>query len=82
MKPLLTVKELSEKLKIAQKTLYEWAAKGYIPSLKMGACIRFDEKEIEEWQKKMFKKYKNRLSVDFFKYAYIIAHVVKHWRNR
>ena len=51
MKPLLTVKELSEKLKVAQKTLYEWAAKGYIPSLKMGACIRFDEKEIEEWQK-------------------------------
>ena len=58
MKPLLTVKELSEKLKVAQKTLYEWAAKGYIPSLKMGACIRFDEKEIEEWQKECARSLK------------------------
>ena len=52
MKPLLTVKELSEKLKVAPKTLNEWAAKRYIPSVKMGACIRFDEEEIEKWQKR------------------------------
>jgi excisionase family DNA binding protein len=52
---LLTVKDLSELLSVKQSTLYSWAAKGSIPSLKLNGLLRFDIEEISDWLKKLGK---------------------------
>lgn len=48
---LITIKELSEYLKISQSTLYSWANSGLIPSYKLNGILQFDKDEIEEWIK-------------------------------
>ncbi len=48
---LITIKELSEYLKVKQVTLYSWACSGRIPSYKLNGVLRFDRDEIEEWVK-------------------------------
>jgi excisionase family DNA binding protein len=50
---LLTVKDLSELLSVKQSTLYSWAAKGLIPSLKLNCLLRFDIAEITDWLEKL-----------------------------
>ncbi len=49
MDELLTLKELSEYLKIAEKTLYGYAQKGTIPGIKIGSAWRFRESDINQW---------------------------------
>ena len=49
---LLTVKDLSEIIKVKESTLYSWASKGSIPSHKLNGLLRFDLEEIENWVKK------------------------------
>jgi len=46
---LLTVKELSEVIKVKEKTLYQWAELGQIPVIKLNGCIRFDLNDIQMW---------------------------------
>ena len=46
---LLTVKELSEILKVKIKTLYQWAELGQIPCIKLNGSLRFDLDDIEKW---------------------------------
>jgi excisionase family DNA binding protein len=46
---ILTVRELSEILKVKPKTLYQWAELGVIPCLKLNRCLRFDFDEILKW---------------------------------
>jgi excisionase family DNA binding protein len=46
---LLTVKELSAIIKVKEPTLYSWANKGLIPSLKLNGLLRFDQEEITDW---------------------------------
>jgi len=48
---LLTVDELSEKLKIPKKTLYKWTREKKIPCRKLGKHLRFIESEIDQWLK-------------------------------
>jgi len=48
---LLTIKELSLRLKIKESTLYTWASRGLLPSFKLNGLLRFDQKEIEQWIK-------------------------------
>lgn len=48
---LITIKELSEYLKIKESTLYSWTSSGMIPSYKLNGLLRFDKDEIEEWIK-------------------------------
>lgn len=48
---LITIKELSEYLKIKESTLYSWTSNGMIPSYKLNGLLRFDSDEIEEWIK-------------------------------
>ena len=45
----VTVKRISEVTGIKEKTLYDWANKGKIPSRKIEKLIRFDEEEIMAW---------------------------------
>ncbi len=49
---LVTIKEVSEFLKVKESTLYSWASSGLIPSYKANGLIRFDIEEIQDWIKK------------------------------
>ena len=46
---ILTVKELSEYLKLNEKTAYRLAAKGEIPGFKVGGSWRFNKADIDQW---------------------------------
>lgn len=46
---ILTVRELSEILKVKPKTLYQWAELNQIPCMKLNGCLRFDLDEILKW---------------------------------
>jgi len=46
---LLTIKELSEILKVKVKTIYQWAELGQIPCIKLNGCLRFDLADINAW---------------------------------
>lgn len=45
----LTVKELSQLLKVKASTLYSWAAQDKIPVQPMNGLIRFSSEEIDAW---------------------------------
>lgn len=46
---LLTVREIASWLNMAPKTVYEWAAAGRIPCLRLGGRLRFEASEISRW---------------------------------
>lgn len=46
---ILTVKELAEYLKIAEKTAYRFVSEGKIPGFKVGSAWRFRKSEIDRW---------------------------------
>jgi excisionase family DNA binding protein len=45
----MTIKELSEYLKIAEKTAYRFALEKKIPGFKVGGSWRFRRAEIDKW---------------------------------
>jgi excisionase family DNA binding protein len=49
MDDILTLKELSDYLKIAEKTLYGYAGKGLVPGIRIGSSWRFRKTDIEAW---------------------------------
>lgn len=49
MNNLLTIQELSQILKISKKTIYGWVHDNYVPYMKLGGAVRFDEKQIATW---------------------------------
>jgi excisionase family DNA binding protein len=49
---IMTVKELAEYLKIAEKTAYRFAAEGKVPGFKVGSAWRFKKKEVDKWIEK------------------------------
>ena len=55
---IMTIKELSEYLKIAEKTAYRFALGKKIPGFKIGGAWRFRKKEIDEWIEKQSKETK------------------------
>ena len=59
MENLLNVKQVANKLNVKPITVYQWAYMGFIPHLRLGKCLRFDEKEVEKWVEK--RKTKGRL---------------------
>lgn len=48
---ILTIKELSLYLKLAEKTAYRLASDGKIPSFKVGGAWCFQKSEIDQWIK-------------------------------
>jgi excisionase family DNA binding protein len=46
---ILTLKEVAEYLKLAEKTAYRLAAEGKLPGFKVGGSWRFRRKELEDW---------------------------------
>lgn len=46
---ILTLKEVAQYLKLAEKTAYRLAAEGKLPGFKAGGSWRFKHEEIEKW---------------------------------
>jgi excisionase family DNA binding protein len=46
---ILTLKEVAEYLKLAEKTAYRLAAEGKLPGFKVGGSWRFKRDDIEKW---------------------------------
>ena len=49
---IITVKELADYLKIAEKTAYRFASEGKVPGFKVGSAWRFKKEEIDSWIKR------------------------------
>jgi excisionase family DNA binding protein len=48
IKRYCNIKEVSEYTSLSVKTLYDWAAQGRIPSIKIGRRVLFDLKDIDQ----------------------------------
>lgn len=46
---ILTLKEVADYLKLAEKTAYRLAAEGKLPGFKVGGSWRFKQTDIERW---------------------------------
>lgn len=46
---LITVKELMRLLGVSRSWVYDAAARGVIPSIRVGSMLRFDMRAIREW---------------------------------
>ena len=46
---IMTIKEVSEYLKLAEKTAYRLASQGKMPAFKIGGSWRFDKADIDKW---------------------------------
>ncbi len=49
---ILTLKEVAEYLKLAEKTAYRLAAEGKLPGFKVGGSWRFTRDDVEKWIEK------------------------------
>ena len=48
---ILTIKEVSDYLKVTERTIYRLAAGKQIPAFKVGGSWRFSRSEIDQWIK-------------------------------
>lgn len=55
---ILTIKEVSQYLKLAEKTAYRLASDGKLPGFKVGGAWRFRQTEVDSWIKAQEKKIK------------------------
>jgi PTS system nitrogen regulatory IIA component len=46
---ILTLEEVAKYLRVSERTVYDWAQRGEIPSGKIGTVWRFKKTEIEHW---------------------------------
>jgi len=46
---ILTIDEVAKYLRVSERTVYEWAQKGEIPTGKIGTVWRFKKSELEQW---------------------------------
>jgi PTS system nitrogen regulatory IIA component len=49
MDDILTIDEVAKYLRVSERTIYDWAQKGEIPSGKIGTVWRFKKSDIENW---------------------------------
>lgn len=52
MPEILTLKEVSEYLRVSERTVLDWAQKGEIPCGKLGNSWRFQRSEVDQWVKR------------------------------
>ena len=46
---ILTIDEVAKYLRVSERTVYDWAQRGEIPSGKIGTVWRFKKTELEKW---------------------------------
>ena len=49
----LTAEELAKLLSVSKVTVFKLAAKGRIPSFRVGTCVRFDPRAVARWLRSM-----------------------------
>ena len=64
MKKLLTVEELGRMLEVSKATVYRWVHCEFVPYLKVGGAVRFDEEGIQKWLKARASAGRARMPVD------------------
>jgi excisionase family DNA binding protein len=47
--PLWTVREAAAFLRLGRNTVYDWAATGKLPSLRLGSRVRFQPSALRRW---------------------------------
>ena len=52
---IMTMKELADYLKIAEKTAYRFASEKKVPGFKVGNAWRFRKSEVDNWIKEQEK---------------------------
>ncbi len=57
---ILTLKEVAEYLKLAEKTAYRLAAEGKLPGFKVGGSWRFKREDIHKWINQQSNSKKNQ----------------------
>jgi len=55
-KELLDTAQVAEWLHVAESTVRKWVHYGFIPHVKVGRCVRFQEEDIEKWMKERTEK--------------------------
>ena len=66
MERLLTVRELSHKLGVGESTIYRWVHYDYIPHVKLGSAVRFNETAVEMWVRSKERRGRRTLRIDMF----------------
>jgi len=49
MNKLLTPQEVADLLSVRKSTIYQWTHQGYIPHVKLGKFVRFNQDKVMEW---------------------------------
>jgi len=49
MEQLLTPQQIADKLSVKLSTIYNWSHIGFIPHIKLGGALRFDEAQVIRW---------------------------------
>ena len=57
---LMTLAEVAEYLKIAERTAYGWVKAGTLPGFKVGNAWRFERSDIEKWVQEQKKSQNSR----------------------
>jgi excisionase family DNA binding protein len=61
---LLTIEELSHKLKVSKSTVYRWVHYDFIPHIKISGAVRFEEKAVRKWLNTKERIGRARLRID------------------
>jgi len=64
MEELLTIEELSSKLKVSKSTIYRWVHYDFIPYIKLSGAVRFNEKSVLKWLTARERAGRIRLNID------------------
>ena len=70
---ILTIEEVARYLRVSERTVYDWAQKGEIPSGKIGTVWRFKKSEIERWVNERLSSSKNGPAVTPVKLGNILS---------
>jgi len=46
---LLNVQEVAELIGVKPSTIYQWTSQGFIPHVKIGKLVRFNEDDVMKW---------------------------------
>lgn len=65
MDRLLTVDDLAAWLQVKPRTIYQWVHEGYVPVIKLGSLVRFDQASVREWVGKRETPGRVRKRVEF-----------------
>jgi len=70
---ILTIEEVARYLRVSERTVYDWAQKGEIPSGKIGTVWRFKKSEIEHWVNERLSSGRNNGNFSAVKVQNIIS---------